>query len=77
MLKYTLLVVLFSALVLVGCAQATPTQEPLPPMECNVVGLLPPLDPTQEALFPPVSDEEWAKGADNPTLTIVEYSDFQ
>lgn len=110
MSKYTLLVVLFLSLVLIGCTGASPTTEPQPPtvespvdtpvpdtpipmvtatktqkietesggkMACNVVGLLPPLDPTQAALFPPVGDDEWAKGAENPYVTIVEYGDFQ
>lgn len=46
-------------------------------MTCNVVGLLPPPDPTQQALFPLASDEDWIKGADSAQVTVVEYSDFQ
>ena len=46
-------------------------------MACNVVSLLPPLDPTQQALFPEVSDQDWIEGFDGAQVTIVEYSDFQ
>jgi len=46
-------------------------------MDCNVVSLLPPINPTQAAAFPKVSEDEWTKGADNARVTIVEYSDFQ
>jgi len=68
-------------------AQSTVTSEPKQPSpllagsgeptECNVVGLLPPLDPTQQALFPPVTEGEWIKGPADAAVTIVEYSDFQ
>jgi hypothetical protein len=46
-------------------------------IECTVTGLLPEVDPTTQAIFPTVSAEEWAKGPEDATLTIVEYSDFQ
>jgi len=46
-------------------------------LACSVVGLLPPLDPAQQSLFPAPSDEEWIKGVDGAQVTIVEYSDFQ
>lgn len=46
-------------------------------MACNVVGLLPPLDPTQAALFPGVTENEWSIGPQDAGVTIVEYSDFQ
>ncbi|MEA3438912.1 MAG: hypothetical protein U9R58_01370 [Chloroflexota bacterium] len=45
--------------------------------ECTVVGLLPPIDPTQQALFPAVSEDDWVKGPQDADITIVEYSDFQ
>ena len=46
-------------------------------IECTVTSLLPEVDPTTQAIFPAVSSEEWAKGPEDATLTIVEYSDFQ
>ena len=46
-------------------------------MACNVVSLLPPIDPTQAAVFPPVSEDEWTQGAEDARVTIVEYADFQ
>ena len=46
-------------------------------MACNVVSLLPPIDPTQAAVFPPVSDEDRTQGVEDARVTIVEYSDFQ
>ena len=60
------------------------TSEPIPlptgsgePTECTVVGLLPPLDPTQQALFPQVGEDEWTKGPEDAQVTIIDYSDFQ
>jgi len=46
-------------------------------MACTVVGLLPPLDPTQAAIFPAPGENDWIIGAENPEVTIIEYSDFQ
>ncbi len=45
--------------------------------ECTVVGLLPPIDPTQQAQFTAVSEDDWVKGPLDADVTIVEYSDFQ
>lgn len=46
-------------------------------MACNLVGLLPPLDPTQAAIFPAPGENDWTQGAENAEVTIIEYSDFQ
>jgi hypothetical protein len=44
---------------------------------CTVVSSKPTPGPTQESLFPPVSEDDWVKGADEAEVTIIEYSDFQ
>lgn len=67
---------------------ATPTQTQPPAvatrdpkavaMECEVVSANPTPGPTEESLFPPVSDEDWVLGdAQAAVMTITEYSDFQ
>jgi len=46
------------------------------PMQCELIDLLPPMDPSQQAIFDPINPP-WAKGADDAGVTIIEYSDFQ
>jgi cyclophilin family peptidyl-prolyl cis-trans isomerase/protein-disulfide isomerase len=63
--------------------QSTSTPEPTrraalgPVMECEIVAVSPAQGPTEISMFPPVSDEDWVMGSDDPVLTITEYSDFQ
>ncbi|HBO34465.1 MAG TPA: hypothetical protein DD636_06995 [Anaerolineaceae bacterium] len=49
-------------------------------MSCNLVGpLFAELTEEQKeqlSIFAEVSDKDWVKGAENPTLTVVEYTDF-
>ncbi len=62
------------------------TSTPIPPTitvasvsraGCTVVSPVPTPGPTQPSLFPPVSEQDWARGPSSALVTIVEYSDFQ
>jgi hypothetical protein len=44
---------------------------------CTVVSRKPTPGPTEESLFPPVSEDDWVLGAKNAEVTLLEYSDFQ
>ncbi len=69
----------------------TPTDTPLPTAKptvtqaaqtgpepgCTVASAGEETDSGLEALFPPVTDDDWSKGPKNASVTIVEYSDFQ
>lgn len=44
---------------------------------CTVVSRQPTPNPTDEALFPPTGEGDWIKGAENASITLLEYSDFQ
>jgi len=44
---------------------------------CTAKSLFPTPNPTMEALFPPVSQEDWARGPETASVTLIEYSDFQ
>jgi hypothetical protein len=47
-------------------------------MECTVVSGSPTPEPTLQSAFPAPTAEDWSLGnASDPTLTILEYSDFQ
>ncbi len=50
-------------------------------MVCTIVEpLFSELTPEQEAqlaVFPPVSDEDWAKGPEDALITVIEYTEFQ
>ncbi len=58
------------------------TQAPIPVSSesmpgCTAKSLFPTPNPTMEALFPPVSQEDWARGPETASVTLIEYSDFQ
>jgi hypothetical protein len=44
---------------------------------CVVQSPFPTPGPTEQSLFPPVSDRDWTQGLESATVTFTEYSDFQ
>jgi hypothetical protein len=60
-----------------GAPQATATGEAASGAACTVISPQPTPGPTEQSLFPPVSDADWAVGADTAAVTFIEYSDFQ
>lgn len=61
-------------------ASAKPTRQANtgPTMQCNVVSMTPTQGPTEVSMFPPVSEKDWVLGdAKTPSMTVIEYSDFQ
>ncbi len=93
MRKFLLNLFLLGAMFLTACGQAAtpaapaevvkptssvPTRDPnAVAMECNVVSTVPTQEPTLQSAFPMPTDEDWKLGAEDPAMTIVEYSDFQ
>jgi hypothetical protein len=58
--------------------QTVPAQAALgPDSGCTVITQKPTPGPTEESIFPPVSNTDWVKGPANAKVTIIEYSDFQ
>lgn len=57
-------------------SQETPVVQALAP-GCNVISQQPTPGPTQQSIFPPVSEDDWVKGPPDAYVTITEYSDFQ
>ncbi len=54
-----------------------PTATPAPVAGCTVVSLLPTPGPTEQSLFPDVTEKDWSRGPLTASVTIIEYSDFQ
>src|SRR4030042_4604118 len=55
-----------------------PTQSAfLPDLGCTVITRKPTPGPTEESIYPSVSEADHVKGPDNAKVTIIEYSDFQ
>jgi protein-disulfide isomerase len=44
---------------------------------CTVESPRPTPGPTEQSLFPPVSEQDWVAGPESASVTIIEYSDFQ
>ncbi len=91
--KSWILILLVAALALTGCAQtaapapttsvtatpvpAKPTAANVPAMACQVGSMFTtPVDP-QSIHLTPISDQDWSRGPETATMTILEYSDFQ
>jgi len=51
-----------------------PTSEPA---TCTVAGRIPTPGPTEESLFPGVSQADWKLGPDGAKVVFIEYGDFQ
>lgn len=47
------------------------------PPGCTVVSPRPTPGPTEESLFPAVSEADWVLGPSDAQITLTEYSDFQ
>jgi hypothetical protein len=56
---------------------AAETQAPGTSTGCTVVSPQPTPGPTEQSLFPPVSDQDWVMGPETASITIIEYGDFQ
>jgi len=56
---------------------ASLANEAFVPAACTVVKLVPTQGPTEESLFPSISDADWVLGPADAALTILEYSDLQ
>jgi hypothetical protein len=60
----------------------TSTSEPLisqgePISGCTVESPFPTPGPTQQSIFPAVSEQDWVYGSSDAYVTILEYGDFQ
>jgi hypothetical protein len=89
MRKSPLVLALLAVLLAAACSPAAPvptaTIRPTqastkPPAQANCTvssSLMPTAGPTEASLFAPVNDNDWVEGAKNPSVTIIEYSDFQ
>lgn len=79
--KWLIAAILFT-LVLTAC-QAAPQGSPAgntsgaDPMECTLSSMFPERLDLASVKLPQISREDWARGAGDAKLTIVEYSDFQ
>lgn len=85
-MKKSVFLLLFFLLTIVACApvnespQATPTLAPSPaPTQpaCRILAFQPTPVPGINSLFPAVRADEWSKGPESASTTIIIYNDFQ
>lgn len=60
-----------------SAAEESSAEDSPPEMVCTSVSSGLGLEPSADSPFPAVSDADWSRGAADPALTIVEYSDLQ
>ncbi len=78
-----------SFLILVSCNASAPTPQinasttptpriiiPTPP-SCTDIVIDPTPGPEVPSVFPPITEKDHVRGTENPTLTVMEYSDYQ
>lgn len=56
---------------------ALPAANSGPMPGCTVQSPVPTPGPTEQSIFPPVSEGEWVEGPSTAYVTLVEYGDFQ
>jgi protein-disulfide isomerase len=61
----------------VQATSSSSTETPAAPPGCTVISPQPTPGPTQQSVFPPVSDKDWVQGPSTAAITLVEYGDFQ
>jgi hypothetical protein len=47
------------------------------PPGCTVISPPNTPGPTEQSVFPPVSEKDWSFGPEDAEITLIEYSDFQ
>ena len=47
------------------------------PPGCTVISPRPTAGPTEQSVFPPVTEKDWSTGPKDAAITLIEYSDFQ
>jgi hypothetical protein len=47
------------------------------PAGCTVISPNNTPGPTEQSIYPPVTDKDWSTGPKDATITLLEYSDFQ